>query len=651
MNVTAEPSGRHSGTVRLTVGQALVRFLAHQWTERDGQRQKLFAGCFGIFGHGNVAGLGQGLLQAHAEAADAGYGPGSALGEHGPDELPYLLGRNEQAMVHTAVSYARTKNRLQTFAITASIGPGSTNMITGAALATIDHIPVLLLPSDVFASRVSDPVLQQLEYLLGPDVTVNDAFRPVSRFFDRIWRPEQLLASAPQAMRVLTDPAETGAVTLALPQDVQAEAFDWPVEFFADRVWYVGRPVPEVSAIARAAEVIRSARRPLVVAGGGVIYSGASEELRAFATATGIPVSDTQAGKGGINWDHPQAVGGLGATGAASANALAADADVVIGIGTRYTDFTTASHTVFGNPDVRFVNVNVAGFDAAKHAATMVVADAREALVALTAALDGYRTADAYQARAAAEVAAWQQATDECYHRDHGPLPAQTEVFGALNDLMGDDDILINAAGSMPGDLQCLWRARTPVGYHLEYGYSCMGYEVPAALGAKLARPESEVVAIVGDGGYQMMPTEIATMVSERVKVILVLLQNHGFASIGALSESRGSQRFGTTYRMRNPETGLLDGGEVPVDFVKNAESLGARVLVAHSIEDFRQAYAEAVASDVTTVIHIETDLLGPNPPGTAWWDVPVSAVSTLASTQRARVEYDEARATQRRYL
>jgi 3D-(3,5/4)-trihydroxycyclohexane-1,2-dione acylhydrolase (decyclizing) len=638
-------------TVRLTVGQALVRYLAHQWTERDGERQKLFAGCFGIFGHGNVAGLGQGLLQAHREAADAGYGPGSSLGAHGPDELPYLLGRNEQAMVHAAVSFARTKDRLQTFAVTTSIGPGSTNMITGAALATIDHIPVLLLPSDVFASRVPDPVLQQLEHPLGPDVTVNDAFRPVSRYFDRIWRPEQLLASAPRAMRVLTDPAETGAVTIALPQDVQAEAFDWPLEFFADRVWYVGRPAPEASALARAADVIRSAERPLVVAGGGVIYSGASQALRDFASATGIPVADTQAGKGAIPWDHPLAVGGVGSTGAASANALAADADVVIGVGTRYTDFTTASHTVFGHPGVRFVNINVAGFDAAKHGATMVVADAREALVALTAELDGYRTSPAHQRRAAAEVADWQRVVDECYHRDHSPLPAQTEVFGALNDLMGDDDILINAAGSMPGDLQALWRARTPVGYHVEYGYSCMGYEVPAALGAKLARPESEVVAIVGDGGYQMMPTEIATIVSEGVKVILVLLQNHGFASIGALSESRGSQRFGTAYRMRSPVTGLLDGADVPVDFVSNARSLGADVLVARSIGDFRAAYADAVASDRTTVIHIETDLLGPNPPGTAWWDVPVSEVSTLVSTQRARAEYDLARGAQRHYL
>jgi 3D-(3,5/4)-trihydroxycyclohexane-1,2-dione acylhydrolase (decyclizing) len=640
-----------AGTVRLTVGQALVRFLAHQWTERDGGRQKLFAGCFGIFGHGNVAGLGQGLLQAHVEAADAGYGPASPRGEHGPDELPYLLGRNEQAMVHAAVSYARTKDRLQTFAVTASIGPGSTNMITGAALATIDHIPVLLLPSDVFATRVPDPVLQQLEHPMGPDVTVNDAFRPVSRYFDRIWRPEQLIASAPMAMRVLTDPAETGAVTLALPQDVQAEAFDWPAEFFADRVWHVRRPVPEADAIARAADVIRSARRPLLVSGGGTIYSGASAELRAFAAATGIPVADTQAGKGAIAWDDPAAVGGLGSTGAASANALAAQADVVIGVGTRYTDFTTASHTVFGEESVRFVNLNVAAFDAAKHAATMVVADAREGLRALTAALEGFRTSDAYRQQAASLVADWRRETDACYHRGHGPLPAQTEVFGALNALMGDDDILINAAGSMPGDLQALWRARTPVGYHLEYGYSCMGYEVPAALGAKLARPESEVVAIVGDGGYQMRPTEIATLVSEGVKVILVLLQNHGFASIGALSESRGSQRFGTSYRMRDPRTGQLDGDPVPVDFVRNAESLGANVLVASGIEEFRKAYADAVASDRTTLIHIETDLVGPNPPGTAWWDVPVSAVSTLPSTQRARAEYDAARAAQRPYL
>ncbi len=636
-----------SSTLRLTVGQALVRFLAHQFTERDGATQRLFAGCFGIFGHGNVAGIGQGLLQAHREAAEAGV----PAGQVGPDELPYLLTRNEQGAVHAAVSYARTKDRLQTFACTASIGPGSTNMITGAAVATIDRIPVLLLPSDVFATRFPDPVLQQLEYPLGPDVTVNDAFRPVSRYFDRVWRPEMLLASAPQAMRVLTDPAETGAVTLAMPQDVQAEAYDWPVEFFRDRVWHIARPIPEPAALARAVEVIRAAKRPLVVAGGGVIYSGASRELRHFASTTGIPVADTQAGKGAIAWDHPLAVGGVGSTGCSSANELAATADVVIGVGTRYTDFTTASHTVFANPDVRFVNINVAAFDAAKHAAEMVVADAREGLAALTSALAGHRTSDAYRAEATSLVAAWQEVTEHCYHLGHGPQPAQTEVFGALNELLGDDDILINAAGSMPGDLQALWRARTPRQYHLEYGYSCMGYEIPAALGAKLAAPEAEVVAIVGDGSYQMLPQEIATLVSERVKVILVLLQNNGFASIGALSESRGSQRFGTRYRMRNPATGELDGDLVPMDFARNAESFGANVLTAESIDDFRAAYAQAVAAERTTLIYIETDLYGPNPPASGWWDVAVSEVSTLQSTQQARREYVTAKSAQRVYL
>ena len=636
-----------ASTIRLTVGQALVRYLAHQWTERDGQRQRLFAGAFGIFGHGNVAGFGQGLLQAHVEAVEAGFDGA----EHGPDELPYFMARNEQAMVHTAVAYARTKNRLQTFAVTASIGPGSTNMVTGAALATIDRIPVLLLPSDVFANRMPDPVLQQLEYPLGPDVTVNDAFRPVSRYFDRIWRPEMLLASAPQAMRVLTDPAETGAVTLALPQDVQAEAYDWPVEFFEDRTWYVPRAVPEPSALDRAVAAIKAAKRPLVVAGGGVIYSEASQELRAFATATGIPVADTQAGKGAINWDHASSVGGVGATGNDAANALAATADVVIGIGTRYTDFTTASHTVFADPNVAFVNLNVAAFDAAKHGAHMVVADARTGLTALTQALAGWVTEAAYREEITARVADWQRVTNECYHLGHGPLPAQTEVFGALNELMGAEDILINAAGSMPGDLQALWRASTPVQYHLEYGFSCMGYEIPAALGAKLASPESEVVAIVGDGTYQMLPQEIATIVSEGVKVILVLLDNGGYASIGALSESRGSQRFGTTYFSRNAATRSLDGAPPAIDLAANAASMGAKVLTPSGIEEFREAYAQAVASDVTTLIHIRTDLTGPNPPGSAWWDVPVAEVSTLASTQRARQEYLEALPAQRPYL
>lgn len=635
-----------TATVRLTTAQALVKFLAQQYSERDGVEQRLVTGMFGIFGHGNVAGVGQALLQARVQSEDGAEGD-DVLGE-----LPYLLARNEQGAVHAATGFARARNRLQVMAVTTSIGPGATNMVTGAALATTNRIPVLLFPSDQFASRVPDPVLQQLEDPGTLDVSVNDAFRPVSRFFDRITRPEQLVPSLMNAMRVLTDPADTGAVTICLPQDVQAEAHDWPMAFFTTRVWHVGRPVPEPAALARAVDVIRAAKRPLVVAGGGVVYAEASEELRAFATATGIPVSDTHAGKGAINWDHPGAVGGVGSTGSSAANALAREADVVIGIGTRYSDFTTASHTAFGAQDVRFVNVNVLGFDAAKHGATMLVADAREALRALTDALAGWSVDDAYRQEAVDLDADWQRVVDECYHRNHGPLPAQTEVFGALNELMGPRDVVINAAGSMPGDLQCLWRASTPEQYHVEYAFSCMGYEIPAALGVKLAvGDEQEVVAIVGDGTYQMLPMEIATIVSEGVKVIIVLLDNHGFASIGALSQSRGSQRFGTSYRMRNGATGRLDGEQVPFDLAANAASWGADVLRCGSIAEFRENYARAVAADHTTVLHIETDLEGPNPPGSAWWDVPVSEVSALASTQQAYAEHLESRKDQRPYL
>ena len=633
-------------TIRLTTAQALVKFLANQYSERDGRRQRLVTGVLGIFGHGNVAGVGQALLQAEVEQEEGRQGA-EVLGE-----LPYYLARNEQGAVHTAVAYSRALDRMQVMAVTSSIGPGATNMVTGAALATTNRIPVLLLPSDQFASRVPDPVLQQLESPQTLDTAVTDCFRPVSRFFDRINRPEQLIPSLMNAMRVLTDPADTGAVTIALPQDVQAEAHDWPVAFFSERTWHIARPVPEPAALTRALEVIRSAERPLVVAGGGVVYSAASAQLRAFASATGIPVADTHAGKGAINWDHPLAVGALGSTGASSANELARTADVVIGIGTRYSDFTTASHTIFAREDVRFVNVNVLGFDAAKHGATMLVADAREALSVLTAALDGWATQPAYRAEATDRYAAWQRQVDACYHRDHGPLPAQTEVFGALNELMGPEDVVINAAGSMPGDLQCLWRASTPVGYHVEYAYSCMGYEIPAALGVKWALGAGhEVVAIVGDGTYQMLPMELATIVSEGVKVIIVLLQNHGFASIGALSESRGSQRFGTRYRMRNAATGQLDGENVPFDLAANAASWGATVLRCNGIEEFRANYTKAVAAERTTVLYIETDLLGPNPPASAWWDVPVSQVSSLASTRQAYTEHVEAQRSQRSYL
>ena len=630
----------YAGTIRLTVAQATIRFLSNQYSERDGVEQRLIAGAFGIFGHGNVAGIGQALLQNEIEPVD------------GEEPMPYIMPRNEQGQVHAAAAFAKVKNRLQTYMCTASIGPGSLNMVTGAALATTNRVPVLLFPSDQFATRVPDPVLQQLEDPRTLDVTVNDAFRPVSRFFDRINRPEQLIPSLLNAMRVLTDPAETGAVVTAMPQDVQAEAHDWPVEFFRKRVWHVRRPLPEPAALERAVAMIKAAKRPMIISGGGTIYSEASEELRALATATGIPVADTQAGKGAINFDHPCAIGGVGSTGGDSGNHIADKADLIIGVGTRYSDFTTASKTQFKNPDVRFVNINVCAFDAAKESAEMVVADAREALAALTTALEGYHVDEAYSAEIAAEREGWLARTAECYHLGHGPLPAQTEVFGALNELMADEDIMINAAGSMPGDLQALWQARTPIQYHVEYAFSCMGYEVPAGLGCKLARPESEVVSIVGDGTYQMLPMELATVVQEGIKVIYVLLQNYGFASIGALSESHGSQRFGTKYRQRGTGSHLADEDTIAgVDIAANARSWGLEVHEVHSIAEFREAYAKAAASDKPSMIHIETDLYGPNPPGSSWWDVPVSGVSRLESTQKAYEEYVEDRKPQRHYL
>ncbi|UVY84498.1 3D-(3,5/4)-trihydroxycyclohexane-1,2-dione acylhydrolase (decyclizing) [Brachybacterium sp. NBEC-018] len=639
MSVPRPADTAGSDTIRLTVGQAVVRFLAAQHTERDGVRQRLIPGTFGIFGHGNVAGLGQALLQNAVDPAE------------GEADMPYYQARNEQNMVHTAVAYARTRSRLQTLACTASIGPGSTNMVTGAALATIDRIPVLLLPSDVFANRAVDPVLQQLEDERAMDVTVNDAFRPVSRYFDRIWRPEQLIPSLLAAMRVLTDPAETGAVTICLPQDVQAEAHDFPAALFRERTWHVGRPVPEPAALERAAEAIRGARRPVLVAGGGAIYSEASAALEAFVDATGIPVLDTQAGKGALSADHPLCIGGVGATGNDAANTLAAEADLVIGVGTRYTDFTTASHTAFRNPDVRFVNLNVKAFDAAKHSAEMVVADAREGLVALQGALQGWQAPAEHGERARALRSDWEELVAPCFAPHDQELPAQTEIFGALNELMGDEDVVINAAGSMPGDLQALWKARSPRQYHLEYGYSCMGYELPASLGVKMAAPEAEVVAIIGDGTFQMAPQEIATIVAEDLKVILVILQNHGWSSIGALSESHGSQRFGTKYRMRSGESGLLDGEKLPFDIPANIRSYGLEVAEVSSTADFRDAYRRAEASEHATAIVVNTDLYGPHPPGSGWWDVPVSATSRLESTQAARTEYEAALAPQRHYL
>jgi 3D-(3,5/4)-trihydroxycyclohexane-1,2-dione acylhydrolase (decyclizing) len=621
-------SGR---TRRLTMAQALVEFLANQHSERDGREQRLFAGCFGIFGHGNVAGVGQ-ALQQYA------------------DRLRYYQARNEQGMVHAAAGYARQRNRLATFACTTSIGPGATNLVTGAATATINRLPVLLLPGDVFASRVGPPVLQQLEPAGGPEVTVSDCLRPVSRYWDRINRPEQLTGSLPEAMRVLTDPAETGAVTLALPQDVQTEAFDYPEELFRRRVWHVARPVPEPAALARAVDVLRSARRPLLVAGGGTIYAEATDALRALVEATGVPVAETYAGKGSLPYDHPLALGALGVTGTDGANAMAREADVVLGVGTRWGDFVTASHTIFANPEVRFVNVNVAPVDAFKHAAHPVVADARVALVALREALAGWRADDAWRQAAAEHNRAWDAAVERVYRAGHGPLPSQGEVIGAVNDAAEPRDVVVCAAGSMPGDLHKLWRTRDPKGFHLEYGYSCMGYELPGGLGIKLAAPDREVFVMIGDASYLMLPQELVTAVAERVKLIVVLVQNHGYASIGSLSESTGSGRFGTKFRYRDDQ-GQFEGDLLPVDLAANAASLGARALSVRSVGELRDALKAARDSDHTVVIHVETDPTAAVPIGGAWWDVAVAEVSTSESVQAARSDYERNQQNQRPYL
>ncbi|MEV7974996.1 3D-(3,5/4)-trihydroxycyclohexane-1,2-dione acylhydrolase (decyclizing) [Streptomyces sp. NPDC086519] len=622
-------------TIRLTVAQALVRFLAVQFTERDGERRRLIGATWGIFGHGNVAGLGQALLQ------------------HG-DEMPYHQGRNEQAMVHAAVGYARQSNRLATHAVTTSIGPGATNLVTGAALATINHLPVLLLPGDVFATRPADPVLQQLEVPHAADVSVNDCLRPVSRFFDRINRPEQLIPSALAAMRVLTDPVETGAVTLALPQDVQAEAYDWPEEFFAERVWTVRRPGADPAELAAAVQVIRSARRPMIIAGGGVHHSRAEAVLAEFAAATRIPVASTQAGKGSLRWDHPQDVGGVGHTGTATADELARTADLVIGVGTRYTDFTTASGTLFENPDVRFLNLNIAPYDGHKLAGLPLVADARSGLAELRKALDGHRTADSYVSEYTEDKERWEQRVDACYEADEPDIrPTQPQVLGALDALVDETDVLINAAGSLPGDLHRMWRARSRDQYHLEYGYSCMGYEIPAAIGVKLAAPERNVWALVGDGTYLMMPTEIVTAVQEGIAIKVLLVQNHGYASIGGLSESVGGERFGTAYRFPSDD-GTFTGAPLPVDLAANAASLGMRVLRAKTVRDLRTALAEARAADTPTCVYVETetaDTVSGPPPAQAWWDVPVAETAARTAAVKARELYERHVSTRRRHL
>jgi 3D-(3,5/4)-trihydroxycyclohexane-1,2-dione acylhydrolase (decyclizing) len=620
-------------TTRLTTAQALSSFLKQQYVERDGVERPFFAGCFGIFGHGNVSGIGQALQQY-------------------PD-FRYYQCRNEQAMVHTATAFAKHKNRLQALACTTSIGPGATNMITGAATATVNRLPVLLLPGDIFARRNVAPVLQQIESEHSQDFSANDCFKPVSRYWDRINRPDQLLLALPEAIRVLTSPAETGAVVLAMPQDVQTEAYRYPADWFRKRVWRIPRNRPDRAALEAAARWIRASKRPLIVAGGGVLYSEATEALRQLVEPTGIPVGETMAGKGSLRYDHPLSMGAIGATGTLAANRLAMEADLVIGIGTRYSDFTTASKTAFQNPEVRFVNVNVTGFDAAKHSALGLVGDARATLEELAALLEGYRVDADYRAQAERLHAEWDAEVERLYAMRNTPLPSQGELIGAVNEQGDPEAVMVCAAGSLPGDLHKLWRTRHPKQYHLEYGYSCMGYEIAGGVGVKLAEPEREVYVMVGDGSYLMLSSEIVTSIQEGLKLTIVLLDNDGYKSIGALSRSLGQQGFGTRYVF--PQANVLPSDvagaaveTLPIDLAANARSLGAHVIECRSYADFVTALAAAKRIDRTTVIYIKNDRYVGVPGYESWWDVPVAEVSEMHTVEAAREEWEEMRAKER---
>ena len=623
-------------TKRLTMAQAVIEFLRNQYVERDGVEQPFFVGCFGIFGHGCVAGIGQALQQY-------------------PD-FRYYQTRNEQAMVHTAAAYAKMKNRMQTLVCVSSIGPGATNMVTGAAGATINRLPVLLLPGDIFARRNVAPVLQQLEREYSQDVSVNDCFKPVSNYWDRINRPDQIITSLPEAMRVLTSPVDTGAVTIALPQDVQTEAYDYPATLFRKRVWRIPRNRPDQGALKQASEWIRSSHRPLIVAGGGAIYSEATETLRAFVDKTGIPVCETMAGKGSLNYDHSLNLGAVGVTGTSAANRIARDADLVIGIGTRYSDFTTSSKTAFQRPDVRFINVNVAEFDAYKHQALPVLGDAKATLEELLPLLDGYHADEDYQARAKQLHDEWEAEVKRIYDIRNHPLPGQGELIGAVNEMGDPDGVMVCAAGSLPGDLHKLWRSRHPKNYHLEYGYSCMGYEIAGGLGIKMADPGREVYVMVGDGSYLMLSADIVTSVQEGYKLIIVLMDNQGFKSIGSLSRSLGQSGFGTRYVY--PKDGVLPGDEagedvepLPVNLAMNARSLGANVMECKTYDDFVTGLKEAKKADGTTVIYIQNDRYVSVPNYESWWDVPVAEVSDMDSVRDARAEWEKMRAKERYFL
>jgi 3D-(3,5/4)-trihydroxycyclohexane-1,2-dione acylhydrolase (decyclizing) len=617
-------------TTKLTVGQAVVKFLQNQYVERDGVESLFFAGCLGIFGHGIVAGVGESLME-------------------NPD-FRFIMTRNEQSSVHIATAYAKMKNRMGTFACISSIGPGATNMITGAACATINRLPVLLLPGDIFATRNVAPVLQQLESFSSQDMSVNDCFKPVSKYWDRINRAEQLITALPEVMRVLTSPSETGAVTLSLPQDVQTEAYDFPSTLFRKRTWKIGRPRPDSALLQEAVSLIKASKKPVIIAGGGVIYSEATPILKQLVDLTGIPVAETFAGKGSLPYDHPANLGAVGATGTPGANEITRETDLVIGIGTRYSDFTTASKTAFQHPEVKFININITDFDSHKQAALPLVADAKVCLEELTTLLGDFKVAEAYRLYVAELNKRWDKQVTEFY-KVSGETPVhQVEVVGAVNGFAAPQDVVLCAAGSLPGDLHKLWRTTDPKGFHLEYGYSTMGYELAAGLGAKMACPDREIYVMIGDGNYLMMNSEIVTAIQEGIKYTIVLLNNNGFASIGGLSQSIGSERFGTKYRYRDEETGLMTGEVLPVDFALNARSLGAYVIEAQDIASLKSALLEAKNQPVTTVITIETSL-SKGVPGYAWWEVAISEVSEIETVQKARKQYVENKKKQRYYL
>lgn len=611
---------------RLTAAQATVKFLRNQFSARDGKEYQFFGGCLGIFGHGNVAGIGQALEQDNG--------------------LRYYLFRNEQGMVHAASGFAKASFRMRTLVCTTSVGPGATNMVTGAAVATVNRLPVLLLPGDVFARRNVAPVLQQLESPTTQDISVNDCFKPVSRYWDRIERAEQLLTSLPEAMRVLTSPADTGAATISFPQDVQAEAFDFPDELFKKRVWVIPRVRCDQNLLNEAAKWIRGSKNPLIIAGGGVLYSEASEVLSKFASATGIPVCETQAGKGSLPFDHTQQLGAVGVTGTPGANIAAREADLVIGIGTRYSDFTTASKTAFQNPSVRFININVAEFDAYKHAALPLTGDARVTITELQNAVGNYQVEQTYRDKIQKLRAQWETEVDRIYALAKEPPITQGEVIGILNNFLEASDIVVCAAGSLPGDLHKLWRTRQPGGYHMEYGYSCMGYEIAGGLGAKMAGPGREVYVLVGDGSYLMMAQEIVTSIQEGYKLNIVLLDNHGFSSIGGLSRACGNEGMGTDYRYRRGEK--YDGDILPVDFAANAASLGAWTTRARTAEELKAALVAGRKRDRTSVVVIETSYDQRVPGYESWWDVPIAEVSERDPVKGARKDYEEKRKKER---